>query len=188
MNILGKKIILRAIEASDLPQLQKWANDPAIQSLLVGWHFPVSERDQLAWFNALDLRSSNQRFAVDHPDHGLVGTANLVSIDWANGTATHGVMIGEAAHRGKGIALDAVMALMRHAFDELRLHRLDSEIIEYNAASQRFYIDKCGWKKEGVRPGWFFRKGRRWDSILIGIDRTLYAEHAANLGYWADEE
>lgn len=175
---------MRAIEAEDLPQLQSWANDPAIQSHLVGWHFPVSARDQLAWFNALDLRSSNQRFAIDDPDGRFVGTANLVSIDWVNGTATHGVMVGDPAQRRKGLALDAVMAVMRYAFDELRLHRLDSEIIAYNDASQRFYLGKCGWQKEGVREGWFFRKGRRWDSVMIGIDRERYAEHVANLRYW----
>ena len=184
MNINGKTVVLRAIEQGDLAQLQQWANDPAVQSMLVGWHFPVSARDQLAWFNALDLRSSDQRFAIEHPEAGLVGTANLVSIDWVNRTATHGVMIGDPGQRRKGLAMDAVMAICRYAFDELGLHRLDSEIIEYNDVSQKFYIEKCGWRKEGVRPGWFFRKGRRWDSILIGIDRETYAGHAAKLRYW----
>lgn len=185
MHIKGKIVTLRAVEAGDLAQLQRWANNADVQSLLVGWHFPVSERDQRAWFESLDVRSHDQRFAIEHPEHGLVGTANLVSIDYVNGTATHGVMLGDAEHRGKGIALDAVMAVMRFAFEEVRLHRLDSEIIEYNVASQRFYLSKCGWQQEGVRKAWFFRKGRRWDSILIGIDRDRYAEHAAKLGYWA---
>lgn len=184
MNIKGKVVTLRAIEARDLPLLQQWANDPDVQSLLVGWHFPVSERDQLAWFNSLDVRSRDQRFAIEHPEHGLVGTANLVSIDHINGTATHGVMLGSAEHRGKGIGVDAVMAVMRYAFEEVRLHRLDGEIIEYNEASQRLYFGKCGWQQEGVRKGWFFRKGRRWDSVLMGIDRETYAEHAARLRYW----
>src|SRR5690554_6611482 len=104
MNIYGKKVVLRAIEESDLPLLQKWSNDPSIQSMLGGWHFPVSGRDQAQWFQGLSVNSPNQRFAIESPEHGLVGTANLVSIDWQNGTAFHGMLIGDKDIRGTGLA------------------------------------------------------------------------------------
>ncbi len=184
MNIQGKKVVLRAIEARDLPLLQQWSNDPSIQSMLGGWHFPVSERDQQAWFESLSLNSPNQRFAIDTTEHGLVGTANLVSIDWQNRHGFHGMLIGDKNLRGKGYALDAVMTLMRFAFEECGLYRLDGDMISYNEASLRFYLEKCGWKNEGIKRGWYFRKGRRWDKVIVGITAEDYEAHCAKTKYW----
>ncbi|WP_315919355.1 GNAT family protein [Mesorhizobium sp. SP-1A] len=180
MNIDGDRITLRAIEEGDLPSLQRWANDPAIQSLLGGWHFPVSARDQKQWFDSLSVHSTNQRFAIETKDGELIGTANLVSIDWQNRTAFHGMLLGDLQSRGKGFAQDTVKTVMRYAFDELGLYRLDTDIIEYNSASLRLYLERCGWKKEGTREKWYYRKGKRWDKILIGISEPQYRSFVSN--------
>jgi RimJ/RimL family protein N-acetyltransferase len=184
MNIHGKHVRLRAIEEGDLPLLQQWSNDPEIQWMLGGWHFPTSLRDQHAWLAALSCQSLHQRFAIDVPGQGMVGTANLVSIDWKNRSASHGILIGDDAARGKGYAVDTVMAIMRYAFDELGMARLDTDIIEYNQPSLRLYLERCGWTRDGVRPNGHFRKGRYWDKVLAGITRERYLEHAAATRYW----
>lgn len=184
MNIKGLKVTLRAIESEDLPLLNTWANDPEIQMGLGGWHFPTNMADQRRWFDSLDARSSDQRFAIVADDHGLIGTANLVNIDWKNRNAFHGLMLGDKDIRGKGYGLDAVMAVMRYAFDELGLERLDGSMIAYNDASLRLYVGKCGWLEEGRQRNWYFRRGRNWDRIMVGITQ---ADHAALLlanNYW----
>lgn len=184
MHIRGKTVTLRAIESRDLVDLQRWANDPSIQKLLGGWHFPVSSRDQEQWFQSLSVNSPNQRFAIETSELGLIGTANLVSIDWQNGNAFHGMLLGDKNVRGKGLALDTVMTMMRYAFDECRLKRLDGDMIETNTTSIKFYIEKCGWKHEGVRRNWFFRQGRQWDKIMVGVTAEDYREHVSRCGYW----
>ncbi|MBS1158798.1 MAG: wfbC [Proteobacteria bacterium] len=184
MNIFGKKIVLRAIEEDDLPLLHKWSNDPSIQSMLGGWHFPVGMQDQRKWFSSLSFSSDNQRFAIQAPDLGLIGTANLVSIDWQNRTAFHGMLIGDKDLRGTGYALDTLMTLMRYAFEEVGLNRLDGDMIEYNIPSLKFYLEKGGWCREGVKEGWYYRKGRRWDKVIVGITASDYFEHAKKTGYW----
>lgn len=184
MNIHGKQVCLRAIEKTDLPTLQKWANDPEIQGMLGGWHFPTNDQDQERWFSSLSCTSNDQRFAIVVPDIGLIGTANLVSIDWKNRNAFHGIMLGEKNIRGKGYGVDTLMALMRYAFDELGLERLDTDIIEFNASSLKLHIDKCGWLIEGRKPDWYFRQGKRWDKILLGISKDRYLETLALNRYW----
>jgi RimJ/RimL family protein N-acetyltransferase len=176
MNIKGGRVVLRAIEHEDLPLLNQWANDPEIQGMLGGWHFPTSMKDQEAWFLSLSCNSLDQRFAIDVPGLGLIGTANLVSIDWKNRTAFHGMLIGDESMRGKGYGVDTIRAIMRYAFDELGLWRIDTDIIVYNEASLRAYTEKCGWIEEGRRKGWYFRNGRRWDKVLYGITRERYLE------------
>ncbi|MDY6953919.1 MAG: GNAT family protein [Thermodesulfobacteriota bacterium] len=187
MNILGKKVTLRAIEEEDLPILHRWANDPEIWYLLDGWHFPVSMASTKRWYASLQDDGFNQRFAVDAPDAGLIGTSNLVNIDWKNNHAFHGMMLGDVDIRGKGYGTDAIMAIMRYAFEELHLERLDGSMIEYNEASLYVYCKKCGWKEEGRLRNWYYRKKRYWDKILVGVTRSDYFELAEKTKYWKSE-
>jgi RimJ/RimL family protein N-acetyltransferase len=180
MNIQGNKVLLRAIELEDLALLNKWANDPEIQYMLGGWHFPTNLNDQEKWFNSLSVNSLNQRFAIETPDTGLIGTANLVDIDWKNRNAFHGMLLGDKEIRGKGYGLDTVMTIMKYAFEELGLNRLDSSMIDYNETSLKMYIDKCGWQEEGRQRNWYFRKNRYWDRVMVGITKENYFEFFKN--------
>lgn len=184
MHLIGKKVRLRAIEPRDLDRLNEWANDPDIQYGLGGWHFPTSSSDQARWYDGLSATSLNQRFAIEADTHGLIGTANLVDIDWKNRNAFHGLMLGHPGIRGKGFGLDTVMTIMRFAFDELNLNRLDGSMIEYNESSLRLYLGKCGWKEEGRQRAWYFRKGRFWDRVMVGITREDHSLLLADTRYW----
>ena len=184
MNISGKHVVLRAIERTDLALLHKWANDPEIQRSLGGWHFPTSLKDTEEWFAGLSCNSANQRFVVETKAQGMIGTANLSAIDWKNRNAFHGVMIGQKSNRGKGHGVDAVMALMRYAFDELGMARLDTDIIEHNEPSLKMHVEKCGWVVEGRKANAYFRQGRYWEKVLLGITRERYREFVAASGYW----
>jgi RimJ/RimL family protein N-acetyltransferase len=184
MNIKGKKVTLRAIEQADLELLHKWANDPEIQYWLGGWHFPTNSNDQQKWFSNLAVGSINQRFAIEVDDLGFIGTANLIDIDWKNKNAFHGMLLGDKDIRGKGYGVDTVMAIMKFVFEELGLERLDGSMIEYNEASLKMYIGKCGWKEEGRQRNWYFRKNRFWDKIIVGITKDDYYELIQNNKYW----
>lgn len=188
MNIKGKLVTLRAPDFSDLEKLHAWSNDPEIWNMLGGWHFPFSKRSTEDWIKSRnDNNMQSHVFCIDTIEHGVVGTANLVDIDWKNGNAFHGIMIGDVVCRGKGYALDAVMTMMRYAFDELGLYRLDGSMISLNNRSTTFYMEKCGWKKEGVKKGWYYRNGKRFDKIIVGITKDDYFEFLKESPYWVSE-
>jgi hypothetical protein len=44
MNIVGKKVILRALEPEDMEFLRSMHNDPEIANLIGGWSFPISRK------------------------------------------------------------------------------------------------------------------------------------------------
>lgn len=184
MNIEGKKVTLKAIEDSDLDLINKWGNDPEIQYWLGGWHFPTSKNDIINWKSSFSVNSSNQRFSIYTNDLGLIGTANLIDIDWKNKNAFHGMLLGDINIRGKGYGVDTVMAIMKYSFEELGLNRLDGSIIEYNFSSLKLYIDKCGWKEEGRQRNWYFRKNQFWDRIIVGITSDDYFELINRTNYW----
>lgn len=184
MNIAGRTVTLRALESGDLPLLHAWANDPELQPMLGGWHFPTSLRDQEQWLQAQGCNSLHQRFAIDVPGHGCVGTANLVSIDWKNRSAFEGLLLGDRDVRGRGLGRDTVMALMRYAFEELGLVRLDTDIIEYNQPSLRLHVERCAWLIEGRKPQAYFRRGRWWEKVLLGITADRYRADERCANHW----
>ena len=185
MNIRGRVLTLRAIEVSDLESLHKWANDPETQDGIGEIHFPSSMDFHLSWFEGLKTDRLNHRFVIDVPEIGIIGTSSIMNIDWRNGHAWHGLVVGESDHRGKGLGSDAIMATMRYAFEELNLERLDGSMIEYNKASISTYCgERLGWKQEGRRRNYFFRKGRYWDQILVGVTRQDYLALIEETGYW----
>jgi RimJ/RimL family protein N-acetyltransferase len=185
VKILGKKLALRAIEEGDLELLHKWANDPVTQDGLGELHFPSSVDFHRSWFQGLKDDRLNQRFAVDVPDVGIIGISSIINIDWRNRHAWHGLVLGDDRHRGKGFGVDAIMATMRYAFDELNLERLDGAMIEYNSASVATYCGpKIGWKEEGRRRNYYFRKGRYWDQIVVGVTRADYVDLMSRTNYW----
>ncbi|NQD38057.1 GNAT family N-acetyltransferase [Permianibacter sp. IMCC34836] len=184
MNIHGKKVLIRAIEETDLELLHRWANDPAIWYQLGGWHFPSNRHEQQKWFESLSSNSTQQRFAITTEEHGLIGTTNLVDIDWKNNHAFHGMMLGDKDIRGKGYGIDSIMAIMRYAFEELHLARLDGSMIEYNQISLNIYLNRCGWIVEGRQRNWYYRQDRYWDRILVGITREDYLALIRSNNYW----
>lgn len=184
MNIVGNKVTLRAVEEGDLEFLHKWSNDPATQDIMGDIHFPSSMSFHKKWFENLKDDTLNQRFVIDTPDVGVIGLSSIIKIDWRNRHAWHGVMLGDADIRGKGYGIDSVMATMRYAFEELNLERLDGSMIEYNERSIAFYCDKLGWIKEGRRRKYYYRRGKYWDQIVVGITKENYVELINKNEYW----
>lgn len=188
MIIQGKKVVLRAIEKEDLPSLHKWSNDPEINYMLGGWHFPSSMQDQEKWFSSLNLNSNHQKFAIDTEDLGLIGMANLVDINWKDRNAFHGMLLGDKDTRGKGYGIDTVMAINRYAFEELGLMRMNTTIIASNEPSIGVYTKKCGWVVEGIKKNHYFRKKQWWDEVIVGITQEDYFNLIKETNYWENEK
>lgn len=96
-------------------------------------------------------------------DGDLVGRMNLGGI--ARG-AFQSAGVGYAVDQryvGRGIATAALRELIRHAFDELDLHRVQGETQTMNLASQRV-LDRCGFEHYGKAPEYAKINGS-WQTI-----------------------
>lgn len=185
MNIAGKRVTLRAMEKADCEMSREMFNDPEIENLVVGWALPVSSYAQERWFEAHYGDSLNLRFVIETPEDGAVGIITLTDIDWKNRRAVHGIKLAKKEHRSKGTGTDALMTIMRYAFDELGLNRLDSSWFEDNEPSKRMHT-KCGWHVEGVRRQYVFKGGRFRDLTVAGILASEYYDLIRKNHYWDD--
>lgn len=183
MNIKGKFVTLRAIEEEDLELMREMLNDPEIENLVIGWSFPVSKYQQKQWYENNINNSNNLRFIIETENDGAIGLATLTDIDWKNRRAYHGIKLANRTSRSKGVGTDVVMAIMRYAFNELQLNRLDGNWFENNIASANLYT-KCGWKVEGKLRNCIYKNGEYRDLIVVGVLKEDYEEVLKRSNYW----
>lgn len=98
-------------------------------------------------------------------DGAVVGRINLNNIvRGAAQSASLGYWLGQAA-TGRGIATAAVCDIVRVAFVELGLHRIQADTLVYNEGSQRV-LERNGFVRIGLAPRYLKIAGRWQDCIL----------------------
>ena len=172
MFIKGKTVLLRAIEKEDAEILREMINDEEIEKMMWGYSFPVARHQQENWIENLSGDKSVFRAMID-VDGRAIGTIILSDIDLRNGTAEIHIKLSNDNVRGKGYGTDAVNALVRYCFEELRMNCVYCRVKEDNSASQRMFL-KCGFVQEGILRSRVYRNGKFHDFIQYSILRSEY--------------
>lgn len=182
--IEGKNIHLRPVEEDDLHFCQKLYNDPVIRQMVVGWGFPVSKRNQEMWHKEVTESRNSVKFIVQTKEGDRLGLTGLWDIDWQNRNALTGIklMVNEGV-KGKGYGRDAIMTMNAFAFYEVGLHKLWSEILNYNIPSFKAYVKKSGWKVEGRFRQHIFRNGVFHDLYHVGCLKEDFLSVADSKDY-----
>ncbi len=108
-------------------------------------------------------------------DDKPIGLIDLSGFSWTSRNAWVGIGLGEREYWGKGYGSDAMRVLLRYAFEELNLHRINLDVFEYNERAIRSYL-KCGFVEEGRARQALRREGRRWDMIFMGVLKSEWEE------------
>jgi ribosomal-protein-serine acetyltransferase len=78
----------------------------------------------------------------------IVGIIGHHGIDWRNRSTSLGYWLA-APYQGRGLVTDACRRLIRHAFDEAGLHRVEIRCAEGNLRS-RAIPERLGFRQEGI--------------------------------------
>ncbi|MEO2076019.1 MAG: GNAT family protein [Bacillus sp. (in: firmicutes)] len=78
-------------------------------------------------------------------------------------------------HNGKGYSSEAVRSVLKHAFEELQLHRVQAAVMPRNMASKRI-LEKAGFKKEGYSPKYLKINGTWEDHEIYAITIEDYEQ------------
>lgn len=70
-----------------------------------------------------------------------------------------------AADNGRGVATDAVRSIMRVAFEDLGLHRIQAETLLHNVRSQRV-LERNGFVRFGMAPAYLNIAGTWQDNFM----------------------
>jgi RimJ/RimL family protein N-acetyltransferase len=166
----GEFVELRPIDRANIDAYVRWLTDPEVTRTLNIHGTPITRESEEAWFEEATKPSADSfLFGIHLLDDGqLVGNTGLHVIDWRNRCGTFGIFIGEKDWWGKGLGPDALKIVVRFAFEDLNLHRVQLDVFEFNERGIRAYA-KVGFKEEGRRREALFRDGRFWDVIEMSL-------------------
>lgn len=179
MILKGKKVILRPIEFDDLEFIRGLINNPDLEKTIVGWALPISKKDEERWYANFSNSEKTIRYLIENERGEAVGMTGLGNIDMKNGCAKGlGIRIAPDV-QSKGYATDAYMTLFYYAFNELRLHRIETSAFDDNVASLCFQ-EKLGCVIEGVRREAVYKNGVYKNVVTLGCLRDEFMQRYSN--------
>ena len=169
----GRLIRLRPREMSDLERNLEWFNNPEV-TYFISTRYPISREQEEEWMRS-NLASSFEyvRLAIETRDGRHIGNLDLRGATAESRSAELGITIGDKECWNQGYGADAIITLLRFAFQEMNLNRVWLRVFEYNERAIACY-QKCGFREEGRLRQDFFRHGRYWDALIMGILREEF--------------
>lgn len=174
--IRGKKTNLRPLEKADAARCYRWINDREVSRFLLR-EKPVTMSAEEKWIESLSERKNDFTFAIETLSGVHIGNMGIHNINWVDGTAVTGAIIGEKAYWNKGFGTDAKMHLLEYAFNTLNLRKILSRVLSLNPRSIA-YSKHCGYKEEGRLKKQIFRDGAYHDEVILALTKEDW------LPYW----
>ena len=166
-KLIGDKVYLSPIGTSDgeVTAFTRWLNDATltIQLDIFTWHLDRGqERAALQ-----RLSEEGNVFAIyAREEDVLIGSCALEDINWINGTAECGILIGDAERRGKGYGSDAMRLLLDWAFNGLNLRNVWLKAYSFNK------YERLGFQTVGHRRQSRTVAGKHYDTVYMDILAT----------------
>lgn len=175
MGIEKDKIILRALEPTDIDALYKWENDPEI------WHvsntctpyskYILEKYIENSHLDIYQVRQLRLMIDIQENQHAVVrsiGTVDLFDFDPYHNRAGVGILIGDKSDRNKGYAFLALNKFLEYGFHTLQLHQLYCNITAGNASSLKLF-KKCGFTVTGRKKDWVKTPAKFVDEYLLQL-------------------
>jgi len=168
----GELITLGAVQHEYLPRYVEWLNDWEIRRFLAAdLPYPLTIQDEEEWFHRQREDKNSRVFAIlTRAGNQLIGNCGLHQIDWTNRHAVLGIFIGDKSYWDKGYGTDAIHTLLRYAFEEAGLHRVELTVHAFNPRAIHVY-EKVGFRLEGTRRQVLYREGTWHDEHIMAILR-----------------
>jgi ribosomal-protein-alanine N-acetyltransferase len=168
-TIKGKRVVLRMPVKGDAAEFT--AVNRRSAEFNRGLASPPTTAKQFAAFVKRNSQPDGACFLICRAEDGAVMGSIALSQIFRGGfrSAYLGYQIGEE-FSGQGYTTEALQLMLRHAFVELKLHRLEANIQPSNAASIAL-VKRAGFTKEGysrryLKIGGRWRDHERW-AILV---------------------
>lgn len=170
-TLRGAGVELRWLDENDIPALFELFSDPEVIR-----YTSLRRLDSLA--NAAEMLADIQRLFADRtlfqwgvvragePDR-VVATCTLADLAWQHRRAEVGFAVARREW-GRRLMSAALPVLLAHAFEDLRLHRLEADADPRNTASLRL-LERAGFRREGLLRERYVQAGELQDAVVFGL-------------------
>jgi ribosomal-protein-alanine N-acetyltransferase len=174
----GEKVRLVPLDkARHLDNAIAWLNDSEVTAWTLVGDWPLGRLAEEDFFdrttrqNPLAL-AEELTFAIETRDgFEHIGFSGLHRIDWRNGVAVTGTMIGRRDLWAQGYGSDAARVRTRYAFEVLGLRLLLSDVMADNAGSIAM-LRTVGYREVGRIPRRLWKRGAFRDVVMLALERA----------------
>ena len=164
---------LRELERKDISKINEWRNNEDIISNLGAPFRYINQDIDNKWFDSyLTNRNNCVRCSIVDEEDFILGLVSLTNIDYTNLSCVFHIMIGEN-NQNKGAGTFAVREMLKHAFFNMNMHRVELTVLETNDRAIHLY-EKCGFTKEGTKRRSTYKNGEYVNMHLYSILREEY--------------
>lgn len=172
----NEKVSLRIIEEKDAKIIYEALRDTALRMQAEGGiALPASmETAEDMTYYAMEMTKEGKElwFAILDNENRMIGYAILGYINERDGNAQCDVTVFPK-HRRLGYGKATYDILLRYAFFERRLHKVNCFVIEQNISGRQFLL-KYGFKEEAKRDAMFYSGGGYEAQYYFGITKEEF--------------
>lgn len=159
---------LRPIDDSELLTMLSWRNQENVRKNMYNTHI-ISEEEHLSWYEkSVRNNPSVQYFMYENAQQKAMGVFAFTEIDQQKHHSFFGIYTAPNAPKGTGSCM--MFLALEYAFNVLKFHKLNCEVLAHNQIAQNFY-HKFGFQQEG-----FFREHHLHEGQFCGVYRLAILE------------
>jgi len=160
-----RRCLLRRWQQSDLASMVAHANDPRVSRYMGPLPYPYTREDGAQFLDAqASAVEPTCMWAIEVDGEAVGGIGVVARPGIRRRTGELGYWLGHA-HWSKGVASEAIAAVVPVAFERLALLRVAATVFSANLASMRV-LEKNGFIREGVLKNAIVKTDEIWDEII----------------------
>lgn len=167
--IQTERFLLREIVKGDQQKIYEGLSHPdVIKHYGISYNSFEATAGQLEWFNNIYREKTGIWWGISsRHSTELIGACGFNNISFEHFNAQIGYWLLSAYWR-QGILAEIIPQLIRHAFDELHLHKIIAEVEVENIPSKKVLL-KFGFQYEGTLKECEFKNGKFIDLEYYGL-------------------
>lgn len=114
-------------------------------------------------------------FLIENKSNKVLGEVVINYIEEDSRNSNFRICLFKSSMCGNGYGTEAIKLVLKFAFEELHLHRVELEVYSFNIRAQKAYY-KVGFVKEGVKRDRELINGKYCDVIIMSILENDYKQ------------
>lgn len=156
---------LKPLSKSELEIVLEWRNSDRIRCNMYDDQIIPFEK-HLKWYEKIKNLKTEEYFVLFLENKPL-GLISLKNITFIHNRADWGFYIGDLdAPRGSGLLMGFLA--LEYAFNNLSLHKVNGEVLEFNTPSVKYH-EKLGFKRDGILRNEFKKNNIYYDIYKYSI-------------------
>lgn len=173
MSLSTNRLTLRRVIADDAPHLLAYLSKPEVVRHMGLDPFTSLEDalEEIAWYDSILEEGTGVRWGITLTGQNeVIGSCGFLNVSAKHQRAEIGFELS-SDHWGRGIAGEALRAVVRHGFAQLGFHRIEALVEPANTASQQL-LERVGFTREGLLRGYEFTRGKYDDLYMYSLLET----------------